>query len=109
MIVNATGPWAGELAAMAGVDVPVVPTAGVMVAVGGRFVDRVVNRLDAPSDGDIVLPQRQTVVIGTSSGGRRPRSCHDPAEHVGLMFERGQLVPAVRDRAARAVLRPRDR
>ena len=104
-MVNATGPWAGELAAMAGVNVPVVPTAGVMVAVGGRFVDRVVNRLDQPSDGDIVLPQRQSVVIGTSSWAvDDPDRVTIPREHVSLMFERGgQLVPAVRDRAARAV------
>ena len=105
VVVNATGPWAGELAAMAGVDVPVVPTAGVMVAVGGRFVDRVVNRLDQPSDGDIVLPQRQSVIIGTSSWAvDDPDRVTIPRDHVSLMFERGgQLVPAVRDRAARAV------
>ena len=33
VVINAGGPWAGRIAAMAGVDVPVVPTAGVMVAV----------------------------------------------------------------------------
>jgi glycerol-3-phosphate dehydrogenase len=105
VIVNATGPWAGELAAMAGVDVPVVPTAGVMVAVEGRFVDRVVNRLDAPSDGDIVLPQRRTVVIGTSSWAvDDPDRIEIPNDHVDLMFERGgELVPAVRGRPTRGV------
>ena len=105
VVVNATGPWAGELAAMAGVDVPVVPTAGVMVAVAGRFVDRVVNRLDRPSDGDIVLPQRQTVVIGTSSWPvEDPDRIAIPAEHVELMFERGgELVPCVRGRPTRGV------
>jgi glycerol-3-phosphate dehydrogenase len=105
VVVNATGPWAGELAAMAGVDVPIVPTAGVMVAVEGRFVDRVVNRLDAPSDGDIVLPQRRTVVIGTSSWAvDDPDRIAIPADHVCLMFDRGaELVPAVRGRATRGV------
>jgi glycerol-3-phosphate dehydrogenase len=105
VVVNATGPWAGELAAMAGVDVPVVPTAGVMVAVAGRFIDRVVNRLDAPSDGDIVLPQRRTVVIGTSSWAvEDPDRIAIPADHVGLMFDRGgELVPAVRGQPTRGV------
>jgi glycerol-3-phosphate dehydrogenase len=104
-IVNATGPWAGTIAAMAGVDVPVVPTAGVMVAVGGRVVDRVINRLDRPSDGDIVLPQRQTVVIGTSSWPIDDPDCIDirPAD-VALMFDRGgELVPSVRGRPPRGV------
>jgi glycerol-3-phosphate dehydrogenase len=105
VVVNATGPWAGEIAALAGVDVPVVPTAGVMVAVAGRVVDRVVNRLDTPSDGDIVLPQRQTVVIGTSSWPvADPDGIAIPDDHVARMFERGrQLVPAVWGRPARGV------
>jgi glycerol-3-phosphate dehydrogenase len=105
MVVNATGPWADRVAAMAGLDVPVVPTAGVMVAVAGRFVDRVINRLNAPSDGDIVLPQRRTVVIGTSSWRvDNPDRVAIPAGHVTLMSERGsELVPRVRDAQLRGV------
>ena len=105
MVVNATGPWADRVAAMAGLDVPVVPTAGVMVAVAGRFVDRVINRLNTPSDGDIVLPQRRTVVIGTSSWQvSNPDRVAIPSEHVALMAERGsELVPKVRDAPMRGV------
>jgi len=105
VVVNATGPWAGKIAALAGLDVPVVPTAGVMVATAGRSVDRVINRLDTPSDGDIVLPQRQTVVIGTSSWPVDDPDCITiPRDHVALMFERGgQLVPSVRGRTPRGV------
>jgi glycerol-3-phosphate dehydrogenase len=102
VVINATGPWADRVAAMAGVDVPVTPTAGVMVAVAGRFVDRVINRLDKPSDGDIVLPQRRTVVIGTSSWPvNDPDYIEIPPEHVALMFDRGgELVPGIRAGAA---------
>ena len=109
VVVNATGPWAGKIAAMAGLDVPIVPTAGVMVAVAGRLVDRVVNRLDRPSDGDIVLPQRQTVVIGTSSWQvEDPDSIAIPPEHVQLMFERGgELVPCGPGQTAAGGLRRR--
>jgi glycerol-3-phosphate dehydrogenase len=105
MVVNATGPWADRVASMAGLDVPVVPTAGVMVAVAGRFVDRVINRLNAPSDGDIVLPQRRTVVIGTSSWRvDDPDRVTIPSGHVSLMSERGaELVPLVRDAQLRGV------
>jgi glycerol-3-phosphate dehydrogenase len=105
VVINAGGPWAGRIAAMAGVDVPVVPTAGVMVAVAGRFVDRVVNRLDRPSDGDIVLPQRNTVVIGTSSWPvEDPDDIAIPAADVDLMLERGaDLVPAIRGERTRGV------
>ncbi|MGZ8513859.1 MAG: FAD-dependent oxidoreductase [Candidatus Limnocylindrales bacterium] len=105
IVVNATGPWAGRIAAMAGLDVPIVPTAGVMVAVAGRFVDRVINRLDKPSDGDIVLPQRRAVVIGTSSWPvEDPDLVPIPPEHVALMFERGgELVPGVRTGVTRGI------
>ena len=105
VVVNAAGPWAGTIAAMAGVDVPIVPTAGVMVAVAGRFVDRVINRLNAPSDGDIVVPQRRSVVIGTSSWTvDDPDDVTIPMAHVELMLERGaELVPPVRDAARRGV------
>lgn len=105
VVVNATGPWAGEIASMAGVEVPVVPTAGVMVAIPGRVVDRVVNRLDKPSDGDIVLPQRQTVVIGTSSWQvDDPDSIAIPEDHVARMFERArELVPTIWRRPPRGV------
>jgi glycerol-3-phosphate dehydrogenase len=105
MVVNATGPWADRLAAMAGLDVPVVPTAGVMVAVAGRFVDRVINRLNRPSDGDIVVPQRRTVVVGTSSWPiSDPDRVTIPPDHVALMTERGgDLVPSVRTAPPRGV------
>jgi glycerol-3-phosphate dehydrogenase len=105
VVVNATGPWADRVAAMAGLDVPVVPTAGVMVAMAGRFVDRVINRLNKPSDGDIVLPQRRTVVIGTSSWPvDNPDLVTIPADHVALMAERGgELIPSVRTAPMRGV------
>jgi glycerol-3-phosphate dehydrogenase len=105
IVVNATGPWSGRIAAMAGLDVPIVPTPGVMVAVAGRFVDRVINRLNKPSDGDIVLPQRRAVVIGTSSWQvEDPDLIEIPADHVDLMFDRGgELVPEVRGKPARGV------
>ena len=105
VVVNATGPWADRIARLADLEVPVAPTAGVMVAVLGRFVDRVINRLAPPGDGDIVLPQRRAVVIGTSSWSvDDPDLIAIPKEHVDLMLERGSaLVPAIGSGVVRAV------
>ncbi|HPA32806.1 MAG TPA: FAD-dependent oxidoreductase [Anaerolineaceae bacterium] len=67
MVINATGAWAGLVARLAGVTVDVIPTPGVMVCYDQRLVQRVINRLCEPDDGDILIPQRRMVVIGTTS------------------------------------------
>ncbi len=111
LIVNAAGPWAGEIAAKAGVSVPEVPTAGVMVTLDCRLNNMVLNRLNKPSDGDIVVPQRATSVIGTTSWTvEDPDLISIPPEHVARMISQGeQLLPSVRKvpmRAKMAVARP---
>lgn len=67
IVVNCTGAWAGEVAGLAGADVPVKPTPGIMVAYDQRLCQRAINRLCPPADGDIVLPQRRMMVVGTTS------------------------------------------
>lgn len=67
IVINATGAWVGEIATMAGAHVPIQPTPGIMVAFDHRAAQRVVNRLCPPADGDIVLPQRRMMVVGTTS------------------------------------------
>ena len=111
LIVNAAGPWAGEIAAKAGVRVPEVPTAGVMVTLDCRLNNMVLNRLNKPSDGDIVVPQRATSVIGTTSWTvEDPDLISIPPEHVERMISQGELLlPPVRKvpmRAKMAVARP---
>jgi glycerol-3-phosphate dehydrogenase len=97
IVVNATGAWAGEIVETVGVNVPVKPTPGVMVAFEQRFVQRTVNRLNKPGDGDIVLPQRRMVVVGTTSFEVDSLDYVPVFEdHVRLMIERGaQLIPAI--------------
>jgi len=67
-VINASGAWAGKIAQMAGdTTIVVKPTPGVMVAYDQRLCNRVINRLNEPGDGDIIVPQRRMVVIGTTS------------------------------------------
>lgn len=111
MVINAAGPWAGNIAAMAGVKVPVSPTAGVMVTLDSRLNNMVLNRLNKPSDGDIVVPQRATSIIGTTSWKvEDPDLIPIPSEHVAKMIALGkQLVPVIEKipvRAAMAAARP---
>lgn len=98
IVVNATGAWAGQTATMAGAQVPVRPVPGIMVAFHGRLTERAINRLNKPTDGDILLPQRRMVVVGTTSFEVQDLD-YVPVEQdqIALMVERGAaLVPAVR-------------
>lgn len=111
IVVDAAGPWAGDIAAMAGIRVPIVPTAGVMVVLDGRLNNMVVNRLNKPSDGDIVVSQRATSIIGTTSWEvKDPDLVPIPPEHVDRMLAAGaELIPDVRRipvRATMAAARP---
>ncbi len=111
LVVNATGPWAQRIAEMAGVEVPVRCSPGVLVAVRGRWCDMVVNRLHPSGDGDIVVPQRGLCVIGTSSWVvDDPDELHLPEDHIRTMITEGsRLVPAVGRaelRAAWSAVRP---
>ena len=67
LVINATGAWAGSLLKGTHADVVVTPTPGVMVAFDRRLINRALNRLIEPGDGDILIPQRRMVVIGTTS------------------------------------------
>lgn len=67
IVINATGAWAGQITDMAKASVSVTPTPGVMIAYDQRLVNHVINRLNMPGDGDILIPQRRMVCIGTTS------------------------------------------
>jgi glycerol-3-phosphate dehydrogenase len=105
VVVNATGAWAGEITGMAGLDAPVKPTPGIMVAYNQRFVQRAINRLNKPGDGDIVLPQRRMVVVGTTSFDAEDVD-YVPVtdDQIALMLERGsELIPGIRAAKPRGI------
>jgi glycerol-3-phosphate dehydrogenase len=109
--VNATGPWSESIARMAGVDVPIRPSPGVLLALRGRLCNMVLNRLHASGDGDIIVPQRRLSIVGTSSWVvEDPDDLDVPADHVARMFEEGsKLIPSItpdRFRAAWSAARP---
>ena len=66
VVVNASGVWAGEIAGLAGRKVDVKPYKGTILVYQGRAVQRVVNHLRRPSQGDIILPHQNTTLVGTS-------------------------------------------
>jgi glycerol-3-phosphate dehydrogenase len=104
-VVNAAGAWAGKIAAMAGVNITIVPGKGTMIAMNHRMINTVVNRCKLPADGDIIVPIRTVAVIGTTDVHVPDPDVYGIEPHeVALMLEEGeQLVPGIsRARVLRA-------
>jgi glycerol-3-phosphate dehydrogenase len=100
--VNASGAWAGQIAAMAGLTVTVLAGKGIMIAMNHRLVQTVVNRCKRPADGDILVPIRTVCIIGTTDVRVPDPDLYaiEPRE-VQLMLDEGEkLVPGFRQARA---------
>ncbi len=105
-IINAAGPWASEVAKMAGAEVELEASAGLMVNLAARLCSRVINLLAPAGDGDIIVPQRQSSILGTTSW-----SVGDPddipilPEHIELVYTVAEkMFPDVRQVLPRGVM-----
>jgi glycerol-3-phosphate dehydrogenase len=66
-VVNAAGPWAKDVAALANCHFNMRLSRGAMLAFNIRWVNTVINRLRKPGDGDILVPVGTVSVTGTTS------------------------------------------
>jgi glycerol-3-phosphate dehydrogenase len=96
-VVNAAGAWAGQISRRAGAPIDMIPGKGVMVVMALRYVRGVVNAMRRPADGDIVVPQHEVAILGTTD-----EKVHDPDDisvsvaDVDKMIEMcSQMVPAI--------------
>jgi glycerol-3-phosphate dehydrogenase len=55
-VVNTSGAWVNEVAALAGVHAGAVLSKGTLLVTQTRITDYVINRLRPPGDGDIIVP-----------------------------------------------------
>jgi glycerol-3-phosphate dehydrogenase len=98
-VVNATGAWAGRVGDMAGVDIEVRPSKGVMTIMNVRQVDTVINRCQPKGNADIIVPHETTAILGTTD-----EEVEDPEDYpeeeweVDLMIsELSKLVPMLEE------------
>jgi glycerol-3-phosphate dehydrogenase len=105
VVINAAGAWAGKVAALAEVKVPLVLSPGVMVAIRGRHCNMAVSRLNSPGDGDALVPQRGLTLAGTSSWiATNPDDLGLPQGDVEMIVREGALmIPALATAKIRAV------
>ncbi|PSQ55708.1 glycerol-3-phosphate dehydrogenase [Halobacteriales archaeon SW_8_68_21] len=99
VVVNATGAWADAIGELAGVEIGMAPSRGVMVSVEYDGLEPALNRCRDPGDGDIVVPHDGEVVLGTTSV---PVSDPDDYERADWEVERSveecaAMLPAVAD------------
>jgi len=98
-VINAAGPWAGQVAGLAGcAGVDVVPGRGIMVGMNHRLTRAVINRCVYPTDGDILVPAHTICVMGTTdTRATDPDRLDVPAAEIEAMLDCGeQLVPGFR-------------
>ena len=99
LVINATGAWSKRIALLAGIDISVSPSPGTMVAVKGRLTNMVISRLHPAGEGDIIVPQRNLSIIGTTQWlAKDPDSIETPEEDVEEMLRlAAEMVPAFKD------------
>ncbi|MBI9083215.1 MAG: anaerobic glycerol-3-phosphate dehydrogenase subunit A [Desulfobacterales bacterium] len=94
-IVNATGAWAGEVAAMAGAKINMLYSQGSLIISQMRMGKRVINRLRKATDADILVPAGTVSIFGTTS--RRidaPDDCRPTTAEIDAMIDDGRaMVP----------------
>ena len=98
IIVSAAGAWAGQVAGLAGVDLPMSPGKGTMLVYNQRMTDTVVNRCSRPGDGDIMVPVHTVAILGTTDIPVDDPDDYEPtaAEIDALIVEGEKLFPDLR-------------
>ncbi len=97
-VINATGAWASEVVRTVGLSIPLVYSKGSILITSRRPTQMVINRCRLPSNGDIVVPNETTGLIGTTSiqVEQLDQLTIEPREVEILLREAAKMVPSTR-------------
>ncbi len=99
-VVSASGPWAGEIAALANASIDILYSKGSLMVTDTRVTKRVVNRLRPPGDGDILVPGGSVSILGTTSIRIDSLEAIGPTiEEMDLMVNEGAAMLPVLEKA----------
>lgn len=99
IVINAAGPWCGEVAALAGVQLPIRPTPGLLLVFGRRVVNGLINHMRLTGDGDVLIPDESSTIAGTTSWPvDDPDRYAIPIDQIDLIREEAAaMVPILRN------------
>lgn len=98
-IVNASGAWASEVAALAGAAIDMVYSQGTLIVCQMRLGERIINRLRMAADADILVPAGTVSIFGTTSKRiAAPGACRPTSAEINAMIDDGMaLIPKLAD------------
>ncbi|MEA1969319.1 MAG: anaerobic glycerol-3-phosphate dehydrogenase subunit GlpA [Thermodesulfobacteriota bacterium] len=94
-VVNASGAWAGHVAALAGAKIDILFSMGTLLVTQSRITNGVVNRLRPPSNADILVPGGTVSILGTTSERiDDPDKIRPTVKETDLIVKQGaQMIP----------------
>ena len=98
-LVNATGSWADQFLKLAGFRIAMSLSKGSMLITNRRLTHRVINRCRPPSDGDIIVPNHNVSILGTTSVRLENVENYEvtPKEVALLIKETSKMLPAIEE------------
>jgi glycerol-3-phosphate dehydrogenase len=98
LVVNAAGPWVGEISSLTGIRIPVSMSPGVHVIIGKRLANHTLNLIRKPASGDFAYPQGKQTILGTTSWTvEKCDHLRAPAEHITNTLRDGEvIIPSLR-------------
>ncbi|MGI6686484.1 MAG: anaerobic glycerol-3-phosphate dehydrogenase subunit A [Bacillota bacterium] len=75
MVINAGGPWAGEIAKLVGLNLNLILNKGALLVFNRRLTGTIINRCQEPGDGDILVPHHSISIYGTTSIDVKEADC----------------------------------
>ncbi len=93
IVVNASGAWAAEVAALAGCTLNMVYSKGSLLVTQERISRRVINRLRLATNGDILVPGGTVSILGTTSERTdSPDAIYPKIHEVDHIIEQGAAM-----------------
>lgn len=93
VVVNASGAWAAEVAALAGAHIEMVYSKGSLLVTQERISQRVINRLRPATNGDILVPGGTVSILGTTSERTSsPDAIYPEIHEVDHIIEQGAAM-----------------